>query len=327
MIEGKDGVTHINIYTKGESVLGKWMSNLADSPFMIEGKTFKSLEGYWYYLGLPNIPEKEALTNVNGFQAKKLGKELRAKYNPVQLEDFEVRIKKAILCKLLAYPDMVQALSESTLPFTHYYEYNGKRIKAGFEWITQFWEGLRYVLPVFQLVMPFGSSSCWDEYKGITDTEEYTDKVFKVWFDEYLSGCKAKDVLDTFHIMGEDIDDFLEGWINQAGIDLTADTWGMAYSKLNKHTSFDLMGYWLRWPQLGNELMFKYELGSNKMEVCLGLMLYLIDVILTERKLGPYKREGAAFKQNIPCTPSIAFEAIPNTIAGVLGKSDKPWLS
>ena len=49
-----DGVTHINVYTKGKTELGRMLSNLhsSDTNIEIDGEvlTFKTLEGFWYFL-------------------------------------------------------------------------------------------------------------------------------------------------------------------------------------------------------------------------------------------------------------------------------------
>jgi len=50
----EDGVTHINIYSKGRTTLGQMLSNFEDSPFTCEDGNFRSIEDYWYWLSVDN---------------------------------------------------------------------------------------------------------------------------------------------------------------------------------------------------------------------------------------------------------------------------------
>ena len=47
-----DGIDHINIYSKGKTSLGRWLSNFAKSPIETEDGHFDSIEGYWYWYWL-----------------------------------------------------------------------------------------------------------------------------------------------------------------------------------------------------------------------------------------------------------------------------------
>ena len=49
IIEGIDGMTHINVYSKGKTEIGRWLSNFAYSPIDLGNEGyFSSIEGYWY---------------------------------------------------------------------------------------------------------------------------------------------------------------------------------------------------------------------------------------------------------------------------------------
>ena len=139
IIEGRDGVTHINIYSKGETPLGRYLSNWYRAPFECEDGNFESIEGYWYWLG----SRDERLRTLSGYQAKYLGRTLP---RPYKLEDFELRIKKAIICKLKAHVYIMEDLRKSTLPFAHYYIFNNYRKDGGFDWLVEFFEELRMKL-------------------------------------------------------------------------------------------------------------------------------------------------------------------------------------
>lgn len=138
-----DGRSHINVYTKGKTWLGKALTNLAPIGFVhpTDGK-FACVEGYWYYLSTGR--KHEELRELDGFAAKsKYRKAERTK-----LPDFEEQIKIAITCKIEQNERLKDVFTESTLPFSHYYFYgsedNPKVIKPeGLDWIMQHLEDLR----------------------------------------------------------------------------------------------------------------------------------------------------------------------------------------
>lgn len=114
----EDGVTHINIYSKGATELGKLLSNFSKTPFThTEHGSFQSVEGYWYWLKSGMCEDK--LRVLSGFKAKKFGKTL----DIIPCEDFEKNIITSIQCKLRQNKYLLKLLIESTLPFEHYYWY------------------------------------------------------------------------------------------------------------------------------------------------------------------------------------------------------------
>lgn len=66
-----DGETHINIYSRGATEIGRWLSNFSYSPIVTEDGSFNSIEGYWYWIQTHN----DSLRSLHGFSAKKIGKE------------------------------------------------------------------------------------------------------------------------------------------------------------------------------------------------------------------------------------------------------------
>jgi predicted NAD-dependent protein-ADP-ribosyltransferase YbiA (DUF1768 family) len=136
-----DGIDHINIYSKGKTLLGKFMSNMKSFPMTIDGLNFDSIECYWYWL---STGEKyDNLRTMSSFAAKAFGKNLPK----VQRDDFEALIKRALRLKVvLARPAFEKDLKESTLPFAHYYTFgeNPPVVRdAGFKWIVEEWEKIR----------------------------------------------------------------------------------------------------------------------------------------------------------------------------------------
>lgn len=130
IIEGEDGVTHINIYSKAKTEFGRWLSNFTQVELVLDEGTFQSIEGYWYYLSTKD----ERFKTLYGWTAKKLGKEITSEKINVPEQVFREKIKKALDIKIKTESKWI---TNSELPFCHYYEYAGKKIDAGYEWIVE----------------------------------------------------------------------------------------------------------------------------------------------------------------------------------------------
>lgn len=132
LIEGDigDGTTHINIYSKGETEIGRWSSNFALSPFTHpkHGK-FKSVEGLWYYLQTGK--EHEELRNLYGYQAKKVGRQIRDQniWDDIsKTDEFKDDIIEGIRQKFREHPRMLRELCKTDgLPLEHYYTKNNTK--------------------------------------------------------------------------------------------------------------------------------------------------------------------------------------------------------
>ena len=135
-----DGITHINIYSKGKTTLGQWLSNFAQLGFTHpEDGFFQSVEGYWYWLSC----KKDSLRDVYGWVAKAMGRELGGK-DWLEDEEFKNKIKQALKCKIDQNVDLQSLFKESNLPFTHYYVYGGKVVNVPkAKWIIEYLEELR----------------------------------------------------------------------------------------------------------------------------------------------------------------------------------------
>ena len=142
IIRGEDGVTHINVYSKAKTDIGMWLSNFAYSPVELpDHGHFDSLEGYWYWLHCGD----DRLRTLSGFAAKQVGREVMLSINNPP-DDFEDRFKVALDIKLKTYLDRAKEICEINLPMCHYYEYEGKRKDAGYEWIIEHLEMRREML-------------------------------------------------------------------------------------------------------------------------------------------------------------------------------------
>lgn len=133
-----DGVTHINIYSKGQTKLGRMLSNFAHIPVDLRDGHFESIEGYWYWLGTRD----ESLRVLYGFTAKQIGRSLKRVASLPEAE-FQNKIREALRIKVLSHPYLEKLLKESELPFEHYYVFSGRTKDAGCKWLLTFWEQFR----------------------------------------------------------------------------------------------------------------------------------------------------------------------------------------
>lgn len=138
-----DGVTHINVYSKGKTQLGRFLSNFFaygdGTKFETEDGPFLTIEGYWYWLGCKD----ERLRDTLGFESKRLGRSLGVN-DWLDDAQFKRKILFAITCKVLNDPVMSWQLKESTLPLVHYYEYGGNAVEVRqADWIMAYLEHLR----------------------------------------------------------------------------------------------------------------------------------------------------------------------------------------
>jgi len=124
-----DGISHINIYSKGKTELGKMLTNFSKFPIHTQDGDFMSVEGYWYWMSIEECEEREQLRKCYGFWAKKTGKEILETKAKRFDNDFEHKILKAIWYKFRRNSGLI--LQEyDNLPFEHYYNYGGKVVNV-----------------------------------------------------------------------------------------------------------------------------------------------------------------------------------------------------
>lgn len=141
----EDGKTHINVYSKGATAVGRWASNFQESPFMHpKYGHFRSIEGLWYWLSVkPDHPRRDELRHHSGYAAKLLGRELRGQ-DWVNSDAFEADIKLGLRAKFSAYPEELAAFQKTTLPLAHYYVMGrGIHYVSDGEWILEELERIR----------------------------------------------------------------------------------------------------------------------------------------------------------------------------------------
>jgi hypothetical protein len=136
-----DGFTHINVYSKGNTLLGRLLSNFASTPFEHpEDGKFASVEGYWYWLSCRDNRLRDAV----GFDAKRLGRELRVP-DYCKDEEFIHKICLAIRSKLDQNPGIKTLMKANSLPYAHYYVYKDKVVEP---------EEGRWVIEYIQSLVP-----------------------------------------------------------------------------------------------------------------------------------------------------------------------------
>lgn len=133
-----DGISHINIYSRGKTELGRMLSNFTYCQIKTKDGYFSSVEGYWYWLGIEDCPESEQLKTLSGYKAKEYGRVLKQYKNHIDDPNFEKKILKAILYKAelnkhLFLPEY------KNLPFEHYYAYGSviKDVKDKYPWLIE----------------------------------------------------------------------------------------------------------------------------------------------------------------------------------------------
>lgn len=141
-----DGVTHINIYSKGSTALGVMLSNFYLQQFRLEDHGhFASIECFWHWLSTGK--QHDCLRSTWGYGAKMAARKFDKV--PMPEEEFRREIIRAIKIKILTNGELRRLFVESTLPFAHYYYFGDKeRAKVyeqdgRFTWLTDFFEEFR----------------------------------------------------------------------------------------------------------------------------------------------------------------------------------------
>ena len=193
----EDGVDHINIYSKGKTPLGRWLSNWEWCPIEIDGTVFITVEGYWYYLLTGQI----SFSKCNGYTAKIEGRKVLKNMEPLMdknSEEFKNKIRKAIDLKMKTRTGILfQDFIDSTLPFTHYYVYGSKRVYAGYEWITEHITHRRKQLKERYYAGTNQKNN--QRYIGKEDIDPYQDDI-----DLWGSEEQRKEDFDTYGIFQKD---------------------------------------------------------------------------------------------------------------------------
>lgn len=139
-----DGVTHVNVYSRGVTTLGRGLSNLSECniehPYFGH---FRTLEGLWFYMKTGFKDDQFRI--IKGVAARDLGKQMPSGHYPL----FNKMFKLGMLEKLERSPQLQAQLLDNELPLAHYYSYGGgKKIMQldRHQWQLDFWILLRSTL-------------------------------------------------------------------------------------------------------------------------------------------------------------------------------------
>lgn len=144
----QDGKTHINIYSKGRTVLGRTLSNFSHHQFHHdELGPFAGMEGLYYYLKTGK--KNEGFRRLSGFAAKKLGKTLPRV--EMDIDEFHRLLRIGCRCVYRDNPrihelilDQVVENKGELLPFVHYYlAGNHAVVPKGNDWVVEEWDSIR----------------------------------------------------------------------------------------------------------------------------------------------------------------------------------------
>lgn len=148
-----DGLDHINVYSRGKTLLGKYLSNFARTPVMISTLRFASVESWWFYKKMKNINAKYTadklysripfssedlgiVQNLIGVDAKYFFNQKVKAINYLKSEDLDYaeptpeQVEAVFRLKVNQNTEVRRLLKESTLPFAHYYEMHGHKVNA-----------------------------------------------------------------------------------------------------------------------------------------------------------------------------------------------------
>lgn len=140
----EDGKTHLNVYSRAATRLGRALSNFSKLSFIhpLHG-WFNSMEGYWYWVSTGM--QHDDLRHVAGYQAKQLGRS----YPRVSVDEetFRHHIRVGLEARFSAHPWLRHELAVSTLPLVHYYYWgdvsNPKVMAPSTQWVMDYLEQCR----------------------------------------------------------------------------------------------------------------------------------------------------------------------------------------
>lgn len=138
-----DGYTHINIYSNGQTRLGRDLSNFTQFKVTTPHGMFESMEGYYHYLKLyrsliaggmstednaDTFAQLDGLRTVYGRAAQLLGRSLRKQFTDMQIwivdvpdAGFNADFETALLNRIVNDGQLYDKVLSNSLPYVHYY--------------------------------------------------------------------------------------------------------------------------------------------------------------------------------------------------------------
>lgn len=118
-----DSIDHINIYSRGKTQLGRWLTNPSPLGFIHPnfGK-FATAEGLHFFLKT-GMSDYEYF-HLKGFEARKKGKAAHKHY--VHNPEFDHLMRIGWVCKITQNPELYYLVQDNSLPLVHYYYYGAE---------------------------------------------------------------------------------------------------------------------------------------------------------------------------------------------------------
>ena len=143
-----DGVEHINIWAKGATWLGKFLSHRTLCELNLPEGRFLCVSAYWYHL---TCKEDSRLNRVHDWETELLATQLSPLPRKQQLPaaELQAKIKKALDAKIKWSDYWQEEFTESELPFLHYYldaEGNVVDESRKYRWLLNHLEARRTLL-------------------------------------------------------------------------------------------------------------------------------------------------------------------------------------
>lgn len=150
----EDGITHINVFSKSRSKLGRMLSNFANTSVTTETDKFITVESWWYWMKMKNINESclvplftdEQLSEIKEKAGKDAKDYFRALYKTDSSEysPTKAQLKVTYKLKLEQHPEVKELLLKNTLPLAHYYMMFNKKVSADSTlWTALLWDEIK----------------------------------------------------------------------------------------------------------------------------------------------------------------------------------------
>lgn len=150
----EDGFTHINVFSKSKSKLGRALSNFAHTPITLGENYFESVESWWYWSKMNNINNSSLFPHFTPEQIidvkTKIGKEAKIYFRELFKGDSSTfnptkeQLKEAYLQKLAEHREIEIMLFANKLPLAHYYMMFDKKVNAdSTAWTAQLWDEIK----------------------------------------------------------------------------------------------------------------------------------------------------------------------------------------
>lgn len=143
----QDGISHINIYSRGKTKLGKQLTNMYHFKFIYDNVEFISVEQAWHFYKFCKYPElaNKILKLDSSFKCLDFAKANKQNDIDTQSVMFKELMKDVIRTRLECDEPLMNLLRNSWLPFEHYYAYSSKihDQRHKYEWLINIFEDFR----------------------------------------------------------------------------------------------------------------------------------------------------------------------------------------